>query len=264
MIKKILQILFSVFLLIALVTVAINVRRNNPELILKKLKGNIELTNAPQFIDYSDWLWQPGRTFVFEVVYMNIFSPGTATMSVKEETFIDGKPVINLEAVMEPNDFFKEIYDSRMVISSAIRKDTKVSLWYQELTSTPEKNKTKEIIFDPDENIATREEIKYKIIGDTYDPLSAFFNFLSSDFRIDEPIVLNLLSKEEIYEFKVVPTEVKNGIYKLKGEVARKDRSSTHGAKFTIWVKNGQVRVPLLMKVISAAGPIYVRLKSIK
>ncbi|MBL7197626.1 MAG: hypothetical protein ISS47_05965 [Candidatus Omnitrophica bacterium] len=81
---------------------------------------------------------------------------------------------------------------------------------------------------------------------------------------IGEPIVLNLLSKEELYEFKIVPKEFRNDIYKLVGEVFRKDRSSTHGAKFTIWVLNGRVRVPLLVKVVSAAGPIYLRLKSVK
>jgi len=262
MVKKLLILLIIIIVFSVSGIVGINTYKNSIALILRKIP--MPVLEAGSFKNHSDWLWQTGRTFVFEVVYMNIFSPGTATMSVKEETFIDGKPVINLEAVMEPNEFFKEIYDSKMVISSAIRKDTKVSLWYQELTSTPEKDKTKEIVFDPDENIAVREEIKYRIIGNTYDPLSAFFNFLSSDFSIDEPIVLNLLSKEEIYEFKATPVELKDNIYKLQGEVYRQDKSSSHGAKFTLWVKNDNVRIPLLVKVVSAGGPIYLRLKDIR
>ena len=123
---------------------------------------------------------------------------------------------------------------------------------------------TKEILFYPEDNIVERENNKFKIPDKTYDPLSVFFKFLSKEFVIGEPIVLNLLSKEEIYEFNVTPKNLRNDVYKLEGEVFRKDRSSKHGAKFSMWVLGGDVRVPLLVKIVSAAGPIYLRLKSVK
>jgi hypothetical protein len=192
---------------------------------------------------------------------MNLFSPGTATISIKEEkqtsSFI-------IEAQVELNNFFKKLYDAKMIVNSTVNKDNKVSLRYKEFSHTPEEDKSKEIIFDPVAKVAEREGVKFKIPDSVYDPLAAFLKLLDSEFRVGETIVLDSLSKEEIYEFKATPVEFENGIYKLNGEVFRKDRSSKHGASFTMWVKDGEVRMPLLIKVISAAGPIYVRLKEAK
>lgn len=264
MIKNFFITLFMIILVIVLALILINVYKNNPQLIAKSLKKQIELSRKSEFKTHRDWLWSETRAFIFDVVYMNIFSPGIAKMQILSETTFKNSPVYILEALLEPNDFFKKIYDANMKISSAVRKKDKVSLWYQEISITPEKSRTKEIVFEPQNNIAIREGMKFRIPDGINDPLSVFFNLLNADFIIGEPIVLNLLSKEEIYEFKATPLELRNNIYKLEGEVHRQDRSSTHSVKFTIWVLDGQVRIPLLAKIVSAAGPIYIRLKNLK
>jgi len=244
--------------------VSFNSYLNNPDSIASNLKSQISKTKHGELISSSDWLWKAGRSFVFDIIYMNIFSPGTATLSIVKEGDLNDHSVYFLEALLKPNKFFRDKYDANMKLSSAVLEDSKATIWYQETSTTPEKKKTKEIIFDRDLNIAEREGIKYQILKETHDPLSTFFALLDQEFILEKPITLTLLSKEEIYEFKVTPLSQKKSIYKLFGEVYRQDRSSTHGAKFTIWVKNGQVRVPLLIKVASAAGPVYLRLKSIK
>ncbi len=263
MIKKVFIVFLVIVFVVIFATVCINMFNNNPYFIAKNLKYKIEQTKNDKFKDYSDWLWQENRAFTFDVVYMNIFSAGRARLSVKGNNYFKDVAAFNLDAIMEPSDFLKKLYNAKMTITDAVAQDTKVSLWYRELSSTPEEEETKEIIFDPKTNIAEREGIKFKIPDFTYDPLSAFFNLLDAKFNIGEPIVLNLLSKEEIYEFKATPIELKNNIYKLQGEVYRQDRSSTHGARFTLWIKNGSVRVPLLVRVVSAAGPVYLRLKNV-
>lgn len=235
--------------------------KNSPEFILKKMSGEIERTQKISFRTYKDWLWSYDRTFVFDVIYMNIFSPGTAKMQILEETDIPGYII---ETTLEPDEFFKKIYDAKMLLSAAVKKDTKQSLWYREKSVTPEKTSSKEIVFDTKGKIAIVGDTKIRILDSTYDPLSVFFNFLNSDFKIGEPIVLYLLSKRDIYEFKAIPKEIKNNIYKFTGEVYRKNRSANRGASFTLWVKNDKVRIPLLMKVVSAAGPVYLRLKTVK
>ncbi|MBL7197627.1 MAG: DUF3108 domain-containing protein [Candidatus Omnitrophica bacterium] len=105
---------------------------------------------------------------------MNIFSPGTARLMIKDESLHNGNPVYMLEAKVEQNDFFKRIYEAEMKITSVVEKDSKVSLEYRELSITPEKERTKRIAFDPKNNIAEREGIKFKIPDNTYDPLSVF------------------------------------------------------------------------------------------
>lgn len=261
MFKRIFTSIFILIFIIAIAIVTINIYKNNPQRILKSLGKEIYTISNDKLKTHSDWLWQADRRFTFDIIYMNIFSPGTASIVIKEEGQI---PAFIIEAEVSLNDYFKKLYDAGMAIKSTVDKDNKLSLRYQELSYTPEKTRSKEIVFDPVANIAQRAGIKFKIPDSAYDPLAAFFNLLNSEFNIGEPIVLNLLSKEEIYEFKATPIEFKNNIYKLQGEVHRQDRSSTHGATFTIWIKNGGVRIPLLIKVVSAAGPVYLRLKEVE
>ncbi|MFC1753117.1 DUF3108 domain-containing protein, partial [Thermoproteota archaeon] len=129
---------------------------------------------------------------------------------------------------------------------------------------TPDDKKVKEIKFYPERDIAEREGIFYKIPNKTYDPISVIFTLLDWEFVIGEEIILELLSKEEIYELRATPVEVKGEIYKLEGEVLRQDRSSLHGATFELWVRAGDIRVPLLIKVKTKAGLIHLRLVDLR
>jgi hypothetical protein len=192
---------------------------------------------------------------------MNLFSPGKVKFKIKEEKKTQS---FTIEAQVIPHSFLKKMYDINMLVESTIDKKNKLSLRYREIIQTPEEDESKEIVFYPLENIAERQGIKFKIPDRTYDPLAAFFNLLDSEFNIQKAIIFDSLSKEEIYEFKAMPVEIKNNIYKLKGDVFRKDKSSYHGASFTIWLKGGDVRIPLLVKVMSAAGPIYLRLREVE
>jgi len=250
--------------LIVVSSVAVNCYRNNPQRIFAKIQDQVTATDRQEFNSFQDWLWKTDRAFVFDVIYMNMSSTGTTTMKVVEQTPFDGNQAYVLEAVMQPNQFIKSAYDAKMSIRSIVSQKEKASLFYQEKTTTPEKTKIKEIVFNPAQEIAERDGIKFKIPALTFDPLSVFFAFLDREFTIGKPIVLNLLSKEEIYEFSIEPIELASDIFTLKGEVRRKDRSSAHGAKFTIWVLNQKTKVPLLAKISSAAGPIYIRLVAVR
>lgn len=263
MIKKIFKSFFVIIIVIIVGLLLKNIYLNNPNRIKLLLKDKIQNSDCKDCLSASDWLWQDGRSFEFEIKYMNLFSPGSARMDILGDKF-ERRPVYILKAMLKTNTLFKKIYDVSMEISSVIEVETKLPRIYKERTYTPEKEKTKEIFFDQSRNIAEREGVKYEIPNGVYDPISVFFGFLNQDFKLNEEIVLNLLSKEEIYEFKIIPIELKNGIYKLKGDVHRSDKSSFHGADFTIWVLNDKKRIPLLIKVVSAAGPVYVRLIDIK
>jgi hypothetical protein len=265
MLKKLFMSIAVIVLLVLILNIALNIYKNNPKLILNNLRKQIALTESKDFNDYKEWLWRDGRTFVFDIVYANLFSPGTAKLSIKEEFLLDDKPdVFILGASVEESDLFKKIYLASVELISSVQKSAKTPLVYQETIITPEGKVEKKINFFSDVNIAEREGVKFKIPNNTYDPLSVFFNFLASEFKLNNKIVLNLISKEEVYEFKVTPVENKDKIYRFDGEVFRQDKSSPHGAHFSAWIFNGKVRIPLIVKVSTAAGPIYLRLKSVK
>ena len=232
--------------------------QNNPQRIKKTIVSKQQANE--QISSSSEWLWTPGRAFTFQIVYMNFFSPGTARLVVQGKETYKKIPVLRLEALLQPNSFIKSIYDAHMSLASAVTVDDKRPVWYREKSVTPEKNKLKEILFDLDANIAERDGMKFAIPGDVSDPLSVFFNFLDSDFLENKKIVLELFSKEEVYEFSATPLTRKDGIFTVTGQVRRKDRSSHHGAKFTMWILDGTQKIPLLIKLITPAGFVYLRL----
>ena len=263
MIKKIFKSFLILLIVIIVGVILKNIFLNNPNRIKSVLKDKIQNSDCKDCLSASDWLWQDGRSFEFEIIYMNFFSLGSARMDVLVDK-LERSPVYILKAMFRPNVLFRKIYDASMEISSVIEVGTKLPRIYKETTNTHGKEKIKKIFFDQRQNIAEREGFKYEIPNGTHDPISAFFGLFDQDFKLNEEIVLNLLSKEEIYEFKIKPIELKKGIYKLKGDVHRQDKSSLHGADFTMWVLNDNKRVLLLIKVVSAGGPIYLRLKDIR
>jgi len=267
MLKKI----FLIFIIIIFVIVGYNALINFSVASLNYYKNNTYKNYndvekragiaGREFKNYHDWLWQGDRSFTFDVIYMNLFSPGKVKFRIKEDKRISA---FVIEAQVTPHDIFKKVYDANMFIESTVDKKSKISLRYREISHTPEEEESKEIVFYPLENIAARQGVKFKIPDRAYDPLAAFFNLLDSEYIVEKTLVFDSLSKEEVYEFKATPVENKNNIYKLKGEVFRKDKSSKHGASFTMWVRGGDVRIPLLVEVMSAAGPIYLRLREVE
>jgi len=264
MAKKFFVALFCIIIVAIAVVVGWNAYQNQPLIILKDVEQQILATNGSEFESYADWVWESDRTFVFDVCFLNLFVAGSAKLHIAGMTDFQNQDVVVLEATAEPEEVFKKIYNGKMVLNAGIGKDSKESLWYREVTITPEKEKTKEILFDPAKNLATREGKQYQIPSGTLDPLSVFFALLSKEFTVGKEVVLNLLSKEEIYVFKVTPKAKTDNIYILSGEVFRQDKSSSHGARFSMYIYNDKVRVPLLIKVSTGAGPIYLRLRTVQ
>jgi hypothetical protein len=260
-IKWLIKLIFIVILITLTLAIFVNTCRNSPAKIKNRLSSKIKNYTGS---DYHSWLWQKNRELNFDIIVLNIFTYGNLSLSIAGESDFRNEPSYLLNAEVVANNFFKEIFDAKMNISSAISKDKQFSLWYSELSVMPEKNRSKEIIFDIKNNIATRDGLMIKIPNNTFDPLSVIFKLLDYDFQINRQIEIKLLSKREIYVLKATPVELRDSIYKLEGEVLRQDRSSNHRVGFTLWVLNGSVRAPLLIKAVTAAGPVYLRLKSVK
>ena len=176
MIRKALIVILGILIVAASFQMILNMFSNSLNIIQQKVTSQIETTLSSGQRDYTSWLWDAGRGFSFDVVYMNIFSPGSADFSLKKEIILGGQSGYVLQASLNESDLFKKIYPAQMQVSSQIAADTKVPLIYRETTVTMEKEKVKEIRFYPVEKIAEREGSKFKIPDKTHDPLSAFFS----------------------------------------------------------------------------------------
>ena len=264
MIKKTILLILFICLIGILISLLINMYNNSPEVILEKINRQLTINQKIKSNIKKENFFYSDKFFTFDVIYMNILKTAIAKLSL-EKTNLDKNVLVLLKAILEPTDFIKKNYDAKIVISSNVLGQTGLPFEYNEIVTIPDKVTYKKIIFDQYQHLAIRDGKKYKIPENTYEPLSVFFRFLAEDYVIDSEIKFNIFTKEDIYEFRATPIEIKNGIYKIKGEVGRqRERSTLHNVQFTIWVKNDTIRVPLLIRCVSSAGIVYLRLREIQ
>lgn len=222
---------------------------NNPYFILRKLSKE------------EGGIFSEGKELIFLVKYMGIIPVGIAKMKVEGVTIYNGKNVYKLLAqaeILKPISIF---YKAKARIESYMDKKRLHSLQYIENLYLPHKDvKTKKIVYDQDKLIMRRENMKRRIPANTQDSLSSIFYLRTLDFKLNKTFTINLISKQEIYELKAEALKKDRGIWMIKATVARKDRSSSHGINFLIWLSDDARRLPLLFKSWTPAGLVIMRL----
>ena len=168
--------------------------------------------------------------------------------------------IFSFEATTEKS-FAEKFIAAKARISSYFSKNIRLPYKYEEITDVKGKIKTKEIIFDQANLITTRGDRKFKIPMNTYDPVSAFVYLLS--LPLTQGHEIKFVSGEDVFILRSIPKGTKGGICKILIELARENKTSSHGAKFYVWVSADNARVPLVFKCWSPAGYVSVVLKGI-
>lgn len=226
---------------------------DNPEGILKRLPK-------------EEWsVFTEGKELVFLVKYMGIIPIGKARMKVDSSTKYNRRNVYKLFAEAETSGFVSIFYKAKAGIESYMDKNKLHSLRYTENIILPDKGaETKEIIYDQDNLIMTRKDFKRKILPNTQDPLSAIFYLRTQDFNVGQSFIINIISKEDIYDLKADILKKDGGIWMMKIAVGRQNKSSYHGGNFSVWISDDTMRLPLLVKGWTQVGLVTMRLINIK
>ena len=251
MFKKIALYTFVVIAFIIIICIIKESVLNNPTRIYNKTKSKYESLTG---LSVKKAVYSPKRTTTYALRYMTIIPMGKAKMFTQEQ---EGK--ILLSAVAQPPSFVKNIYDAKAEIESLIDGEEFYPLRYREVTITPEKERKKEMLFYQSKNIMERDGNKYQIPAMTFCPVSAFYFLQVQNLEVGQDYEIPLISKEDIYLFKMKVISKKDNIFKLKGSVRRRNLSSSHGADFTVWITD-DMRIPLLFKVWTQAGSLTGRL----
>lgn len=201
----------------------------------------------------KDRVCSPRRKIVYTLRLYNVIPIGNATMFTKNQS---GN--ILVKTVAMASNWVTQFYRIEATSESLIDRDKLYPLRYTEVIITADKERKKEIRYYPDRQIMERDGKKYKIPAMTFCPISVLYYLRVQDLVVGEKHKLNLISKEELYIFEVEVIEKKGKIFKLIGEVRRKDLSSLHGAKFTFWLAE-DLRIPLLFKVSTPVGNLTGR-----
>ena len=209
-------------------------------------------------VDLKVNIFNTDKTFVYKMYFWSFIPMGELRFKTQVN---DLGNIFSFEATTEKS-FAEKFIAAKARISSYFSKNIRLPYKYEEITDVKGKIKTKEIIFDQANLITTRGDRKFKIPMNTYDPVSAFVYLLS--LPLAEEHEIKFVSGEDIFILKASPKETKNGICKILIEMARENKTSSHGAKFYVWVSANNARVPLVFKCWSPAGYASVVLKGIE
>jgi len=250
MFKKVMLIVLTLIVVVCLVQFTKESILNNPQKIYNNIFPKYEY-----LVDISarDKVYTPQRNLTYALTYMNLVPLGKVEMSAEE---MDGS--ILLKAVVKVAGYVKKIYKVEVQAQSLIDKNTLYPLKYTEIINLPDKKKVKEMVYDQNRHIMERKGKKYKIPPSTLCPISAFYYLQTQDFKLGRKYEMNIVSKEDVYLLKMEAIEKKDNIFKLKGQVRRRNLSSSHGTSFTLWVSE-DLRIPLLFKVTTEAGSLTAR-----
>jgi hypothetical protein len=203
-------------------------------------------------------IFDTNKTLVYKMYYWSLIPMGELKFTTQVN---DLGNVFSFEASTK-NSFAEKFILAKADVESYFSKNIHLPYKYKEITDVRGKIKSKEILFDQANLITSRGDRKFKIPMNTYDPISAFVYLLS--LPLTEEHELKFVSGEDVYILKSNPKETKDGICKILIEMARENKTSSHGAKFYVWVSADNARVPLVFKCWSPAGYASVMLKGIE
>ena len=203
-------------------------------------------------------IFETEKTYVYKMYFWSLIPMGE--LRIKTQVNELGN-VFSFEATTK-NSFAEKFIAAKASAESYFSKNIHLPYKYEEMTDVKGKIKTKEIIFDQANLITTRGDRKFKIPMNTYDPVSAFVYLLS--LPLTQRHEIRFVSGEDVFILRSSPKETQDGICKILIEMARENKTSSHGAKFYVWVSADNARVPFVFKCWSPAGYVSVVLKGIE
>jgi len=272
MVKKIIGIIFVVGVILIIVLSIREGITNNPRRILNRLIEKGGLAKSKGLVP-KDLIFKEGEGLNFSVKYMWIIPMGDADIELKELMNYQGHKVYHLVAKVETSKFISKFFNASARVESYMDTQKLHSLRYKEETYIPDHEpEIKDITYDQKNLVMELRGVKRKILPDTQDPISALFYIRTQEFESGKAFTINIITKEENYELRaevlkrdVVSTSSGEvGLWVVDSSVRRWDRSSHHGATFTIWFTDDERKLPILIKIKTKVGPVSARLVDVR
>jgi len=218
-----------------------------------------------KYIYNPDNLSLPGDTGSINYkIYWGIIPLGRARITINDNELYNGKEAILIEANAITTGIMRSLFDARIEIHSVVDKVKMTPVMYREVIFNRGKKESKILYYDQDRNILKTEEGIYRILPDTYDPLSALFFLKHKKIKKGDGFEINIDSNQSNYRvsFSVVG-EVqaqKQKLFVLKGLSQRRQGEKTrHRVEFTMYV-GGEENEPVLIKTFTPLGPVSLKL----
>src|SRR4030042_1423861 len=253
------KIIFLLILCIFLLFVLVQLNKNTPQAIIRSINlAKTKINNT--------------ETLEFAVAYLGIFPFIEATLDILPDTVYNSKKVYHITAQARALKLVSFFFNASAKMDSYIDKEKLYPLRFMQTLIIPDKPKDeKEVIYNQKNNIMELRQVRRQILPDTQDFLSVFFFIRKQPFKVGKEFDLNINTNQKNYRFysKIIDRKEydirgqKIGVWILKADIRRRDKSPRHSSSIIMWILDNQSKTPILMKSITNIGSISARLISI-
>lgn len=256
MIRKIIFTLFIILLLVVTPFALLQQIKNRPLSIIESL-------------NLQDRLSIEGKTAVFRVNFLGCLPVGYAKIKNTEDQFYRNKKIFHITAIASVSGVISKLFNAKAQADSYMDKEKLHSLKFKETLILPDKPKEeKEVLYNQEKNVMELRGVERKILPDTQDPLSALIFIQRQPLKIGKEFDININTNQKNYRLyaKVIKREEyaiedkKVGVWVMKGDIRRRDKSPRHSSTMTLWLLDNPSRIPLLVKATTNIVSITARL----
>ncbi len=197
-------------------------------------------------------------------VYWGIVPLGRAQITINDNELYNGKESILIEARAKTTGIMRILFDAWVEIYSVVDKARMTPVMYHEVIFNRGKRESKILYYDQDKNILKTEEGVYRILPNTYDPVSALFFLKHKKIKKGDSFDINVDSNQSNYgvKFDVVDeVQARNQkLFVLKGlSERRQGEKARHRVEFTMYA-GGEGNVPVLIKAFTPLGFVTIKI----
>lgn len=178
----------------------------------------------------------------------------------------------HLNAIAKSLNYIAFIFNGEATLDSYVDTENFTSLVFrQKIVILNKADISKEIIYDQKNAVMQINGEKRQIFPNTYDPLSAAFNFMRMDFSQVKDLEINLNSNQKNYILNgtVIRNHIKinnsiHSLISLNAQISRRDKNPYHKSNVRIVFLEGQENIPLCIRVFASGFLINACLVDIK
>jgi hypothetical protein len=208
----------------------------------------------------------------YRVYFMKIFPMGDAYWIPEDVEDYHGQAVYHLSITANSLKAFSKIAYAHAALESYIHiRELTPALFREKIVFPGNKEFAKEIFYDQENQVMTKEGERRKIMPNTHDPLSAMFNLRRIDFDKTANVEININTNQKNYVLKGTANSsgvsLHGNTYKLarlEAEISRREQNPYHKSRINVVLLKEGGNIPLTASVFSRGLFISARLIGIK
>jgi hypothetical protein len=224
----------------------------------------------PLFRSLPNRAFGVGESLVFDIAFKFVRA-GTATMSIPDTQWVEGRPCYRIVSTTESSGFFSTFYRVRDKVESLMDIDGLFSRRFEKHIREGGYKSDRLMVFDVLNNRVFYKRDTVAIPLYAQDILAAFYFTRTLDLEVGKPVDLDHCGDGKVYPLRVLvhgreKVKVPAGEFScliiepvLKGEGLFQQKG-----RLRIWVTDDNRKLPVLMKSEILVGSIDVRLKKIQ